>query len=288
MNSQYNELFTRNLGVFTGEEQERIRMTRFLIVGCGGIGAATALCLARTGAERFTLIDFDSFEASNTNRQMTCFSDTIGKNKAEMLRNEIMRINPAAVIDAVPNLVPIEDIEPLVRKADFVFPAADDFAYSLFLFRIASRCGKPALMVVPSGMWAAVTVIPPGGLCAEDIFGLPVMKTYASLKSFLLSPAYHRSQRFYLTLGRWRRGYFTSFSKNEAPPSQICPLVWTASSMGALETVKYITGIGRPVCAPRFIQITSSSVKIKRCRGLSLHALRLAVRRMILSRYAED
>ena len=53
----YEELFERNYGVFTEEEQARIRDARVVIVGCGGIGGATAITLARSGLGHFVLYE---------------------------------------------------------------------------------------------------------------------------------------------------------------------------------------------------------------------------------------
>jgi tRNA A37 threonylcarbamoyladenosine dehydratase len=76
----YEKLFQRNYGIFSRDEQQRIRQASILILGCGGIGGLVAIILARSGVSQF--VDFDSYEPTNMNRQIACFVDTIGRNKA--------------------------------------------------------------------------------------------------------------------------------------------------------------------------------------------------------------
>ena len=92
----YENYFERNYGVFTAEEQTRIRKSKIVIVGNGGIGGLVAVILARSGIENFVLYDFDEYSISNLNRQIGCFQDTIGRKKAEVIKEQILAINPQA------------------------------------------------------------------------------------------------------------------------------------------------------------------------------------------------
>ena len=87
----YNQLFYRNRGIFTEDEQERIRGGSILIVGCGGVGGMVAIMLARSGVGRFILVEFDTYEPTNMNRQVACFGNTIGRNKAQVIREDISK-----------------------------------------------------------------------------------------------------------------------------------------------------------------------------------------------------
>src|SRR5688500_7325840 len=97
----YEKLYTRNLGIVTDAEQGALSRALVAIIGLGGIGGNVASILARTGVGRFRLCDFDTFEESNVNRQFGARSDTIGRSKVGVMREEIQRINPAAEIDAI-------------------------------------------------------------------------------------------------------------------------------------------------------------------------------------------
>ena len=117
--------------------KERLRKARILIVGCGGIGGTVAIILARTGIEKFILVEFDTYDTTNINRQISCSADTLGRNKAEVVGEDILRINPNAEVEIYPRLLNHTEIAQLIPVVDVVFPAADDFAFSILVFREA-------------------------------------------------------------------------------------------------------------------------------------------------------
>ncbi len=265
----YAELFARNYGIFTGEEQERIKAAHVLIVGCGGIGGTVAAELARSGVERFTLVEFDDYSASNMNRQVACFEHTLGRNKAEVLGEWINGINPQASVTVFNRKLTHDELEPHVRGADIIFPAADDFAFSIMLFRLAQRCGRPSLMIIPAGVWAVITMVMPRGPRAERIGGCPYVKTYEELKGLMATRAYRLGLSYYRARGEFRREYFRDFVGGEVLPSQICPAVWLASSLGAFEVLKTLTGRWKPVCLPRYWEIRPGRISKDRLWGLN-------------------
>jgi molybdopterin/thiamine biosynthesis adenylyltransferase len=277
----YRELFERNYGIFTPEEQERLRQARVLIVGCGGIGATVAVILARSGVERFVLCDFDVYSPTNMNRQIACFTDTLGRKKSEVVRETILRINPAAEVTAYKELLPHARVAELMGDADFVFPAADDLAFSLIMFRDAQRLGKPALMVYPAGTWAHVTIVLPGAPSLEEIEGVPRLAKYEDLREMLTIRKYKFGTYFYVPFADWRIDYYGRFIEDGAPPAQICPTVWTASALGAMETLKVLSGKWQPVISPRYWHITAGTIRIQRVNGPCLHTLLVWQRKLM-------
>lgn len=269
----YHELFERNFGIFTPGEQERIRASGILIVGCGGIGGTVAVMLARSGMEKFILVDFDVYGISNMNRQIGCFSDTLGRNKAEVIGEEICKINPEAQVEVFPELLSHEKIAELIERVDVVFPAADDLAFSIVVFRDAQRLGKPSLMVVPSGTWANVTILMPDGPPVEEIEGVPKLGSYEELKTMLSTRKYRYGTYFYVPVADWRIDYYRSFIEETKPPAHIAPLVWLCSSLGAFEVIKLISGKWKPVSSPRYWNITRNAIRINRINGPSLQTL---------------
>ena len=269
----YRELFQRNYGIFSDTEQERLRRARVLIVGCGGIGATVALILARTGVERFVLVDFDVYSPTNMNRQIACFADTLGRKKAEVLGEAILGINPAAEVIAHDELLSHGRIAELMAGVDLVFPAADDLAFSVFVFRDAQRLGKPALMVNPAGGWAQVCLIPPGAPSIERIEGIPPLAGYGTLRETLAERRYKFASYHYVPQGDWRIDYYRGYIEEGWSPTQLCPIVWLASCLGAFEAVKLLTGKWKPLLSPRFYEVTAKGVRVGRLNGPSLHTL---------------
>jgi len=277
----YQTLFERNYGIFTEREQSKLKAAKMLIVGCGGIGGTVAIILARSGVENFILIEPDKYEPSNMNRQVCCFENTLGRNKAEAVGEHIKRINPEAVVETHSRKLGHEEIRELIKKADIVFPAADDFAFSLIVFRDAQRLGKPALLIVPSGTWGHVSMIMPDSPPVEDIEGVPKLGTYEELKEMFSTPRYKFGTYFYVPVASWQIDYYRRFVFEGAPPTQLCPVVWICSSIGAMEIVKTITGKWKPVASPRYYSITHNRIKIQRINGPSLTTLLVWQRKLM-------
>ncbi len=270
---QYSELFRRNAGILSEEQQERLRRARVLIVGCGGIGGTVAVILARSGVGGFELVDYDTYEASNMNRQISCTTENLGRKKTDVLREEILRINPEASVRSHPRLLTHARIAALMADCNLVFPAADDFAFSLMVFRDAARLGKPALFVVPSGTWANVSLIFPGGPSVEDIQGIPKLSNYEEYRELFETRKYRYGNYFYVQAADWRKEYFKAFMDEDAPVAQLCPWVWIAASLGAAEVVKHLTGLGKPVRPPRYYRVGKTCVRLERMNGPSFQTL---------------
>jgi tRNA A37 threonylcarbamoyladenosine dehydratase len=66
----YDQAFDRNIGWLSAAEQREFRHCKVAIAGCGGVGGAHLLTLARLGIGRFAIADADTFELANFNRQV--------------------------------------------------------------------------------------------------------------------------------------------------------------------------------------------------------------------------
>jgi hypothetical protein len=277
----YEALFQRNYGIFSRDEQQRIRQSSILIIGCGGIGGAVAIMLARSGVSRFVLVDYDLYEPTNMNRQISCFVNTVGRSKTEVIKEDILRINPEAEVEVYEELLTHSEIAELIPRVDLVFPAADNLSFSVFVFRDARRLGKTALMVVPSGTWADVSIIPPDKPSPEDIEGVPKLATYEELRDTLEIRKYRFGLYFYVPVADWRIDYFRGFVEEGLQPTQICPAIWLCSSIGALEILKFLSGKWKPVASPRYWYITREKIQINRINGPSMQTLLVWQRRFM-------
>src|SRR5947209_3868414 len=79
----YAQFVTRNRGLITEEEQERLRTANILVAGCGSVGGAAVEPLIRLGAENLILAEPGEYDLPNINRQSVRLQD-IGRNKAEV------------------------------------------------------------------------------------------------------------------------------------------------------------------------------------------------------------
>jgi molybdopterin/thiamine biosynthesis adenylyltransferase len=249
----YDEAFYVNSGVLSQTEQEKLRKARITIVGVGGAGGAIAIMLARSGIGSFNLIDFDTYSISNINRQIGCFLDTIGKFKVDVIKSEILRINPEADINAIPRKLSLPELGELLEKSDVYFSEADDLAYSTHSILLAQKMRKMAISFMPSGMTGYVMVFPPDlkrVLDPTDMMGGPAGLDYDSLSGFQRDEVCRKGRRWHITEGKMRVAWFRKWCAGEATLTQLCPSVWAGASLASVEAVKYITGKWRKVCAP--------------------------------------
>lgn len=258
----YEQLFERNYGIFEEEEQARIREARAAIVGCGGIGAVAAVALARSGLGHFSLYEFDTYTPSNMNRQITCFTDTIGLNKAAVVRESILRINPDAEVDLCTHAVTPAEIDDVVRHGDVLLPAADDWALSMTMLSRAKQLGKPAIMAYPVGALGRVSTFLPESPYACECVAIPPYLTYSEMKAFMDAPNNRKILQYYQTAGGWRQEWFDQWCEGLQPHPQICTIVWITGVLAAQEIIKLVSGKWQPVVAPRYWHITPSGARL--------------------------
>lgn len=109
---------------------ERLRSKHVLIVGLGGIGSFAAEFIARSGIGKFTLIDGDVFDPTNKNRQLTALDSTIGKNKAKILAERILDINPEANVRIIEEFVVPERVWEILEedRPDLIMECIDSIS----------------------------------------------------------------------------------------------------------------------------------------------------------------
>ena len=249
----YMELFERNLGVLTEKDQERVREARVMIIGVGGMGSALAIILARTGFSHFLIVDPEVFEPSNMNRQICCFIDTLGKPKVEVLKQEILRINPWAEVQVLQKALTLDEVKRLIAewKPDVVAAEADDVAYSAKVIRLATGMGVYAITGMPSGFMGYVMAFLPGTkYTPEGLFGLPENLSYKELYDLVECWENRCGRRWYIHQGKWRVPYWKEWRDGKKPISQLAPVVWLTACVTASEILKYIVGKWKLVTAP--------------------------------------
>src|SRR3954468_20875382 len=86
--------FSRNELAIGTEGLQKLKNTTVAILGVGGVGSFAAEACARTGIGRIILIDKDEVDITNVNRQLVAYLSTVGRKKAEIMKERIADINP--------------------------------------------------------------------------------------------------------------------------------------------------------------------------------------------------
>lgn len=177
MSENYSKLTLRNKGYIGTELQKDISQCRVLIAGCG-VGSTIAELASRMGFQDFILVDGDSVETHNLNRQAFCMSD-VGTPKVDALAKRILSINPEASIQKLNDWVTPQNVKSLVSQVDLIFDTIDflDLEAITSLHDECQAQGKAILSAVSAGWGAALMHFPNNNPSSpytfRRLFGLP-------------------------------------------------------------------------------------------------------------------
>jgi len=110
------------------EGQERIRASRVLLIGAGGLGAPAAMYLACAGVGHLTVADHDHVDLTNLQRQIAHTTASVGWAKVESLRQTLHGLNPHVQVQTLQTRVDAAALDQQVQSADVVLDCSDNFA----------------------------------------------------------------------------------------------------------------------------------------------------------------
>lgn len=170
----YANAFTRNLGLVSEAEQERLRQSRVAIAGLGGVGGIHLATLARLGIGAFQIADPDRFEVVNFNRQQGAVLSSLGRRKATVMGQQARAINPDVDVQVFPEAITPRNVAEFLDGVDVLVDGIDFFAIDArrLLFREARRRGIWAVTAGPLGFSTAWLLFDPHGMSFDDYFDL--------------------------------------------------------------------------------------------------------------------
>ena len=110
------------------EGQDRLRAAHAVVVGAGGLGSPAAIYLAVSGIGRITLVDDDTVDLTNLQRQILHGTPDIGAAKVESGARALARLNPDVDVTTMARRVDAADLAALAAAADVVLDCSDNFA----------------------------------------------------------------------------------------------------------------------------------------------------------------
>lgn len=131
---------------------DKLKDKTVAVLGLGGVGGTAAEALCRAGVGRLILVDHDMFEETNLNRQIFCFSDSLGKKKTECAKEYLLKIAPDTKIETLPIFFS-EDTKELLfsLNPDFIVDAIDTVSSKKFLIKTAAEKGVPLISSMGTG-----------------------------------------------------------------------------------------------------------------------------------------
>lgn len=164
------ERYVRNVPALTPEEQQYLADSQVCVVGCGGLGGYLIEYLARVGVGTLRLIDGDSFEPSNLNRQLLCMDSTLGMSKAAVAAQRAHDVNPSTCVQAMYVFLNEENADTLLEGTNLVLDALDSIPSRRILAATCRRLSVPFIHGAIQGWNAQIAVCMPSGSTLEQLY----------------------------------------------------------------------------------------------------------------------
>lgn len=161
-----NDQFSRTVSILGEAALQRLSSCHVAIFGLGGVGGYAAEALVRSGIGRFDLIDHDKVDITNLNRQIIATHKTVGRDKAEVMRERMLDINPDAGIMIHPCFFLPENADDFdFKKYDYVVDAVDTVTAKMELALRSQAAGVPIISSMGTG-----NKLNPAMLEVEDLY----------------------------------------------------------------------------------------------------------------------
>lgn len=169
--SKFRARYDRNFNTLSPEEQTALNASTVVIIGLGGLGGGVCEMLARVGVGHLTLIDGDTFEASNLNRQLLSEERLIGTPKAHAAKKRVNAINSEVSVKYRVEYLDDVSLYEQIKDADVVMDCLDSIDTRFKLQDAAKKASIPIVSGAIAGVTGQVTSIFPGDRGYELIYG---------------------------------------------------------------------------------------------------------------------
>lgn len=185
LNQAEKERYARQIRLFGEDGQEKLKKSSVFIAGAGGLGSVVSIYMAAAGFGRIRIVDCDSVELSNLNRQVLHGSDDVGRRKARSAEEMLQGINPEIDVDAIVGTIDEDSLDRLLQGCDLIMDAMDNFPTRYLLNRAALQRKIPLFHGAICGFQGqATTIIPGKSACLRCIFPrAPPAATFPALGS---------------------------------------------------------------------------------------------------------
>ena len=126
--------------------QDKINASKVLVIGAGGLGCPILQYLVAAGVGTIGIVDFDVVDVSNLQRQILFGTSSIGKNKAEVAKDELHHLNPTININAYSKKLTPKTVVSIIKPYDIVVDATDNFASRYLINDATVLLEKPSVL----------------------------------------------------------------------------------------------------------------------------------------------
>ncbi len=246
----YKDFITRQVGVFTLEELEKVRHTTVAVVGLGGTGSMSAVLAAKAGVGHIIAVDKDRYELCNVVEQMLATTETLGVDKAKAAEQALSTHGPLADVEGVVlDIRSVQDAKRVLQGADYLISAVDDALARVVLDRAARELGITGIVTANIGWKVIVSVHPPDGTSYEAF-----TRQFSFKKGITpqVREGLHVQQKVYIACaGDFEPDYAEQYLRGEKSYiSYIAPPAVLGASVAVSELLKLISGKGQVATPP--------------------------------------
>lgn len=130
---------------FGEEAQLKLKASRVLVIGAGGLGCPALQYLAAAGVGRLGIVDFDRVDVSNLQRQILFTEDDVGMPKAEVAARRLKRMNPCIEVEAIEVRFGADNALEILRRYDVIVDGSDNFPTRYLVNDACVLAGKPLI-----------------------------------------------------------------------------------------------------------------------------------------------
>ena len=144
--------FTRTRQMLGVDAFERLKGSKVIVFGVGGVGSYTVEALARSGIGSITVVDNDEVALSNINRQLPATLKTVGRKKVDVIKEHILDINPDCQVEAIA-LFYSDDTKNQIdlTKFDYVCDAIDTVSAKIYIAQFCYENNIPCISAMGAG-----------------------------------------------------------------------------------------------------------------------------------------
>jgi len=150
--------------------QAKLRASRVLVVGCGGLGVPVISYLGGAGIGRLGLVDSDSLEPSNLHRQTMYALADVGKLKADLAAERVRALNPDVDVRPYTTRLDALNAPDLIAQHDLVIDCTDNFSTKFLLNDYCVRLGKPVVFASVYQYEGQLQIVQPGSACLRCVW----------------------------------------------------------------------------------------------------------------------
>jgi adenylyltransferase/sulfurtransferase len=171
LSEQERDRYRRQILLFGEEGQKRLKDAKIFIAGAGGLGSPVAIYLAVAGVGTITIVDRDTVDTSNLNRQILHPDRAISGKKVDSAAETLRELNPDITVFGIDADIGKENVRDLVGDADLIVDAMDNYPARFLLNETALGKGIPLIHGAIRGFHGQATTILPGKTpCLRCIF----------------------------------------------------------------------------------------------------------------------